>query len=65
MDVGRLLLVLIMKKKFAIYFAKTELFSISELKVVYLRSFLSSLIFPKIGNGKKNLMYFGPKHVET
>ena len=42
-DVDRLLLVLTMKKKFPIYFAKTELFSILKPKVVYLSLFLSFL----------------------
>ena len=62
MDVNRLLLVLIMKKKFLIHFAKIELL-ILKLKVVYLRPFLSYLPLPKFF--KQNFMYFGHKHVET
>ena len=46
-DVDRLLLVLIVKKKFPIYFAEIYLFSISKPKVAYLRPFLSSLPFHK------------------
>ena len=61
--VDRLLLILIMKRKFPIYFFKIELFLFSKLKVVYLRLFLSSLLFPKFK--KQNFMYFGHKHVET
>ena len=62
-DVDELLLVLTMKNKFLIYFAKIELFSISYPKVVYLRPFLSSRTFPKFW--KQNLMYFGHKDVKT
>ena len=47
MDVDRLLLVSIMKKKIPKYFAKIELFSFLKPKLVYLRSFLSSLQIPK------------------
>ena len=36
---------------------------ISKPKVVYLRTFLSSLTFPKFW--KQNFMYYGHKHVET
>ena len=40
-------LVSTMKINFPIYFAEIELFSFSKPKVVYLRSFLSFLLFPK------------------
>ena len=46
-DVDGLLLVLIMKKRISSYFAKIELFVFSKPKVVYLRPFLSSPLFPK------------------
>ena len=46
-DIDRLLLVLIMKKKLPIYFAKIELFSFSKQNLVYLRPFLTSLQFTK------------------
>ena len=51
------------EKNVPMYFAKIELFSISKLKLMYLRPFLSSLRFPKFW--KQNFMYFGHKHVET
>ena len=40
-----------------------NIFLLSKPKVVYLRPFSSSLPFPKFR--KKNLMYFGHKHVES
>ena len=40
-----------------------KVFLLSKPKVVYLRPFSSSLPFPKFW--KKNLMYFGHKHVES
>ena len=58
---NRLLLFLIMKKKFSIYFSKIELFSISKPKVVYQSPFLSSLPFFKFW--KENFIYFRDKHV--
>ena len=54
-DVDRLLLVLIMKNNFLIYFVKFDLFRIWKPKVVYLRPFLSSLILSKFW--KRNSMY--------
>ena len=62
-DVDRLLLVLIIKKNLQYILLKLNFFSISKPKVVYLPSFLFSLIFPKFGI--QNFMYFGHKHVET
>ena len=62
-DVDRLPLVLIMKKKFPTYFAKIELFSILKPKVVHLGPFLSFLTLLKFW--KQNFMYFGRKHGET
>ena len=63
-DVDRLLLILIMKKKFVDIFCEIELFfSFSISKVVYLRPFLFYLPFPKFW--KQNFMYFAHKHVET
>ena len=40
-----------------------NIFLLSKPKVIYLRPFSSSLPFPKFW--KKNLMYFGHKHVES
>ena len=61
-DIDRLLLVLIIKKNSWYILLKLNFILILKPKVVYLRSFLSSLIFPKFG--KQNFMYFGHKHVE-
>ena len=60
-DVDTLLLVLIMKTNFPIYFAKIELFFNFETKRG-LSASVSSLTFPKFW--KRNFMHFGHKHVE-
>ena len=63
-DVDWLLLVSKMKKKVQFHqIYQPIFFSLSKPKVVYLRPFLSSLLFSKLW--KQNVMYFAHKHVET
>ena len=47
-DVDRLLLVLIIEKKFPKYLVKLNFFSFLKPNVVYLRPFLTSPQFPKL-----------------
>ena len=62
-DADRLLLVLIMKKNYLIYFVKLNFFLIFETKSILSTSVFSYLSFPKFR--KQNFMYFGHEHVET
>ena len=62
-DVDRLLLILIMGKKFPKYFVKLNFFLFLKPNLVYLHSFLASPQFSKFL--KQNFMYFRHKHVET
>ena len=63
-DVDRLLLISKLENTsiLAKYF-RNDFFSLSKPKVVYLRPFLSFLLFLKFR--KQRFIYFGQKHVET
>ena len=60
-DVDRLRLVLEMIKKIRKYFVESNFFSFLKPNLVYLRSFLASLSFPKFL--KQNFMYFLEIHI--
>ena len=62
-DEDRLLLVLIMEKKFPKYFVKLNVFPFLKPNRVYIRPFSTSQHFLKFL--KQNFMYFGHKHAET
>ena len=63
MDVGRLLLVLPIKKNFRYILLKLNFYSISKPKVVYLHPFSFYLPFSKFYKG--NFMYLRHGHVDT